>query len=74
MVTDKAQVNITKNVIEKLLKCDDVATFEKVEAEWTTSKHWSNFWAPQVDGNVIKTFGICKACSMMFNFYFILYH
>ena len=45
MVTDKAQVNITKKCrpIEKLLKCDDVATFEKVKAEWATSKHWSNF-------------------------------
>ena len=40
MVTDKAQVNITKNVIEKLLKCDDVGRappdVQKVDAKMGT--------------------------------------
>jgi len=73
-IVDGAAMISSNDVIEKLLKCGAVAKFEKVKAEWTTSKHWSNFGAPKFDGNVIKTFGICKACSMMFNFYFILYH
>lgn len=52
-----AQVIITKNAIEQLLRCQqDITKFEKEEAVWTTSKHWNNFWAPKVDGSVIKTY------------------
>lgn len=65
MAAEKVQQNITKIAIEKLLTCKDVEKFEKVAAEWTTSKHWTNFWAPKVDGCVIKSFGICKVCSMV---------
>ncbi|ESO05729.1 hypothetical protein HELRODRAFT_171397 [Helobdella robusta] len=57
---------IKKEEIEKLMKCDDVTKFEKVEPVWTKSKHWQgNFWAAKVDGEVLKTFRICEVCSMV---------
>ena len=43
-------VDITKQDIEKLLKCNDVNKFEKVEAVRTKSQHWQYLRDAKVDG------------------------
>jgi hypothetical protein len=68
MAEDASDVKITKSDIEKLLTAKDdasLARFEKCEANWTKSEHWKQFWCPRIDGTVIKTFAICKTCSMI---------
>jgi hypothetical protein len=62
---DVSEVKVTKQYIENLLKARDADNFEKCDALWTSSEHWKEFWCARIDGVVIKTFAICKTCSMV---------